>query len=180
MNRQPAMPNIQRRRGLQRALGAAACFALPALTRQAQAQPGSLPELTLAASDGAAVLAREASGNRWRASWIDIWASWCGPCKLSFPWMNEMHDRYASAGLRVVAVNVDTRAADAQKFLQSHPARFALAMDPAGSVPKLLEAKAMPSSWLVRPDRSLLLAHRGFRLEDRAEMERAIRGALGL
>lgn len=180
MTRQTPMFSTQRRHRLQQALCVAASAAWPALTRQAQAQTTTLPELALSASEGAAVLAREASGNRWRASWIDIWASWCGPCKLSFPWMNEMHERYAAVGLRVVAINVDTRAADAQRFLQSHPAKFALAMDPSGSVPKLLEAKAMPSSWLVRPDRSLVLAHRGFRLEDRAEMERAIRGALGL
>jgi cytochrome c biogenesis protein CcmG, thiol:disulfide interchange protein DsbE len=160
-------------------VGAASLLA-PLLPNLAQAQAASLPELPLVASDGAPTLAAAAAGNRWRAAWIDVWASWCGPCKLSFPWMNEMHDRYAGQGLRIVAINLDKREADAQKFLQQHPARFPLVMDPQASTPKLLDVKAMPSSWLVRPDRSLLLAHRGFRLEDRADMEAAIRKALGL
>lgn len=176
-----ALDDPSRREGIRWLAGLAVpLLAAPAVRAQAPSQPGTLPEVTAPASDGTAVLPRDLPASRWRAVWIDIWASWCGPCRLSFPWMNDMHDRYAAAGLRVVAVNVDARAADAQKFLQAHPARFALAMDPTGSVPKLLDAKAMPSSWLVRPDRSVLLAHRGFRLEDRAEMERSIRTALGI
>lgn len=154
---------------------AALLAAAPAAANQTR-----LPAIPLAASDGAPTLAADAPGNRWRAAWIDIWASWCGPCKLSFPWMNEMHERYAAAGLRIVAINVDRHEADAQRFLRQLPARFPLAMDPAGNAPRQLDAKAMPSSWLVRPDRTLLLSHGGFRLEDRNDLERRIRGALGL
>lgn len=164
-------PTLTRRQLLQAA-------ALPWLAIAASAQAATLPALALAASDGAAVLGATPADNRWRVAWIDIWASWCGPCKLSFPWMNEMHARYAAQGLRVIAVNVDRHAADAERFLRQQPAAFALAMDPDGSTPKALQAKAMPSSWLVRPDRSLLLAHGGFRLDDRAQLERAIREAL--
>lgn len=109
---------------------------------------------------------------------VDFWASWCAPCKLSFPWMNEMHERLSGAGLRIVAVNLDRREADAQRFLQQIPARFAVAMDPAADTARLLDIPTMPTSMLVAPDRRVLFTHRGFRLDDRADLERRLRGAL--
>src|SRR3954471_23299464 len=44
---------------------------------------------------------------RGQVVYVDFWASWCGPCKRSFPWMNELAQRYGANGLTVVAVNVD-------------------------------------------------------------------------
>lgn len=134
-----------------------------------------LPEIMLRASDGQPVLS---DGGRWKATYIDFWASWCTPCKLSFPWMNQMHDSLAASGLRIVAVNLDRREADAQRFLQQMPARFALAMDPASDTARLLAIQSMPSSFLVAPDRRLIFQHRGFRLEDRADLEQRLRHAL--
>lgn len=134
-----------------------------------------VPELTLRASDGQPVLT---DGGPARATYIDFWASWCAPCKLSFPWMNEMHERLSGAGLRIVAINLDRREADAQRFLQRTPARFAVAMDPSADTARLLAIPTMPTSMLVTPDRRVLFTHRGFRLEDRADLERRLHGAL--
>lgn len=134
-----------------------------------------MPEIRLRASDGQPVLAEAGPA---RATYVDFWASWCAPCKLSFPWMNEMHERLSGAGLRIVAVNLDRREADAQRFLQQIPARFAVAMDPAADTARLLDIPTMPTSMLVAPDRRVLFTHRGFRLDDRADLERRLRGAL--
>src|ERR1700720_2855448 len=49
--------------------------------------------------------------------YLDFWASWCAPCRQSFPWMQTMQDAYGAEGLRVVAVNVDQYRADAEQFL---------------------------------------------------------------
>jgi thiol-disulfide isomerase/thioredoxin len=50
-----------------------------------------MPAIELATDDGALSLAAQ----RGRVVWLDYWASWCGPCRRSFPWMNAMHERYA-------------------------------------------------------------------------------------
>ncbi len=62
--------------------------------------------------------------------YVDFWASWCGPCKRSFPWMNEMTRKYGPKGLTIVAINVDKKREDAEKFLKVAPAEFTVVYDP--------------------------------------------------
>lgn len=112
--------------------------------------------------------------------YLDFWASWCGPCKQSFPWMSDMQARYAAQGLRVVAINVDQRAEDAQAFLRKTPAHFDLAFDPTGQTPKAYAIKAMPTSVLIGPDGKVLSVHSGFKDNDRSALEQNIRQALRL
>jgi thiol-disulfide isomerase/thioredoxin len=47
---------------------------------------------------------------------LDFWASWCTPCKLSFPWMNALQTRLGPRGLQVVAVNLDRQRSAADLF----------------------------------------------------------------
>ena len=110
--------------------------------------------------------------------YIDFWASWCGPCKQSFPWMNDMHTKYAPRGLEIVAINVDARMADAQRFLAAVPAKFTVAFDAKGQTPKQFDVKAMPTSYLLDSDGKVLYVHAGFRDADRAALEAAIENAL--
>lgn len=109
---------------------------------------------------------------------LDFWASWCGPCKESFPWMNAMHERYRAQGLHVVAVNVDRKRADADRFLATSPARFRVVFDPQGRTPAAYAVQAMPSSVLIGPDGRVLKVHAGFKAEDTAGLEAAIVEAL--
>lgn len=137
--------------------------------------PALAPVIPLRASDALSVLAEAPEA---RATWLDFWASWCTPCKLSFPWLNEMHDRYAAQGLRIVAVGLDRREADAQRFLAQMAPRFAVALDPAATSATAMAVQAMPSAYLIGADRRIRHAHRGFRLEDRAALEQQLRNAL--
>jgi thiol-disulfide isomerase/thioredoxin len=150
---------------------AAALLLRPGAVGAADSPPTELP---LLASDGKPVLAAGPG----RATYVDFWASWCTPCRLSFPWMNEMHDRYAARGLRIVAIGLDRQAADAQRFLQRTQPRFAIALDPAADSARRLDVQAMPSSYLFSAERRLLFSHRGFRLEDGAALEHRLLAAL--
>jgi thiol-disulfide isomerase/thioredoxin len=111
--------------------------------------------------------------------YVDFWASWCAPCKQSFPWMNEMQRKYGARGLQVLAINVDARRSDADNFLAQSPPAFALAFDGKGEAPKRLGVKGMPTSVLVGADGKVLFVHQGFRMEDRAELEARLVAALG-
>ncbi|MEY4883901.1 MAG: hypothetical protein RIS34_1755 [Pseudomonadota bacterium] len=112
--------------------------------------------------------------------YLDFWASWCGPCKQSFPWMNDMQSRYSSKGLNLVAVNVDQKPEDAKAFLNDNAAKFVVAFDPAGKTPRAYAIKGMPTSVLIGADGKILMVHSGFKEEQRGELERAIKTALNL
>lgn len=147
-------------------------FSTPALALDAGQRA---PELQAQGPQGPVRLAQF----KGQVVFVDFWASWCGPCKLSFPWMNEMHAKYAAKGLRIVAINVDQRREDAERFLAQVPAQFSLAYDSSGQTPRAYEVKSMPSSTLLDREGRVLLQHSGFRDGDRVELENRIRAALG-
>jgi cytochrome c biogenesis protein CcmG, thiol:disulfide interchange protein DsbE len=110
--------------------------------------------------------------------YLDFWASWCGPCKQSFPFMNELQARYRAEGLEILAVNLDARREDADKFLAEVPAQFTLAFDAKGESAKRFEVKGMPSSYLIGRDGKVVAAHKGFKEVDRKDLESNIAHAL--
>lgn len=112
--------------------------------------------------------------------WVDFWASWCAPCRRSFPWMNEMHRKYADQGLEIIAVNLDKDKGLAEAFLEETPARFRLHYDPTGALAEKFGVLAMPSSFMLDREGNVLATHYGFKLADTAEYEQGLREALGL
>lgn len=95
--------------------------------------------------------------------YVDFWASWCGPCAQSFPFMNGLEHELRNRGLRVLGVNLDENPADAQDFLTNHPAHFTVAGDAEQQCAAAFGVKAMPSSYLVDRNGVIRYEHLGFR-----------------
>ena len=110
--------------------------------------------------------------------YVDFWASWCGPCKQSFPWMNDMQAKYEGQGLQIVGVNLDAKRDDADKFLAQTPARFTVAFDAKAESAKRYGVKSMPTSVLIGRDGKVLAVHSGFKEEERKELEGSFSSAL--
>jgi cytochrome c biogenesis protein CcmG/thiol:disulfide interchange protein DsbE len=113
-----------------------------------------------------------------RVVYVDFWASWCGPCRRSFPWMNEMQQKYGARGFTIVGVNVDKRRPDAERFLQQTPATFSIVYDEAGKTPEAYAVKGMPSSYLIDAAGKVVAVESGFRDEQKATFEERIRALL--
>ena len=109
---------------------------------------------------------------------VDFWASWCGPCRQSFPWMNDLQKRYGGKGLAIVAVNLDKDREFADEFLAEVPASFTVAFDPSGKTAERYKVKAMPSTFLISPDGKVLARHAGFDTKHAPEFEAQIAEAL--
>ncbi len=93
---------------------------------------------------------------------VDFWASWCGPCKESFPVMEELQQRFASKGLVILAVNVDEDRAAMEDFLKSHPATFNIVRDAKKKLVSTANISSMPTSFIVGTDGKIAVIHKGF------------------
>jgi cytochrome c biogenesis protein CcmG, thiol:disulfide interchange protein DsbE len=110
---------------------------------------------------------------------VDFWASWCEPCRHSFPWMNDMQKKYAHDGLVIVAVNVDNDRAAAERFLDENPTELEIRYDDDRSLVRRFEVVAMPSSFLLDGNGEVVGQHLGFKVLKQDEYEAAIKAALG-
>jgi len=93
---------------------------------------------------------------------VDFWASWCGPCKMSFPALNALLKKYGASGLVIVAVNVDEARADMEKFLRDTPADFTVVRDASQKLVSKVDVQTMPNSFLLDRDGKVRFAHTGF------------------
>jgi len=89
--------------------------------------------------------------------YVDFWASWCGPCVKSFPYFNQLQQKYAEQGVQVLAINLDEELSEAQAFLQKIPPSFTVLADPEQQCAKAFSLKGMPSSYLI--DRQGVVRH---------------------
>lgn len=129
----------------------ALAYAVPAAATPA-------PDFSLAETG----LADTLSDLKGKVVYLDFWASWCKPCRHSFPFMNDLQQRYADAGLVVLAVNLDAEPALAEAFLAKHPAQFAVHYDPQGQIAAQYQLLGMPSSYLIDSKGQIRYAHKGF------------------
>ncbi|MGI2136977.1 TlpA disulfide reductase family protein [Shewanella baltica] len=106
--------------------------------------------------------------------YVDFWASWCGPCRKSFPWMNEIQKKYQDQGLAVVAINLDTDNELAQEFLKQVPANFSVRFNPEGDVARSFDLLGMPSSFMFNRQGQLVQHHVGFYADKAAEYEQEL------
>lgn len=102
---------------------------------------------------------------------LDFWASWCVPCRRSFPWMNSMQEKYGDSGLVIIGVNMDSDATEANAFLQAYPAEFSIVNDPDGDLAREYEVIAMPSSYIFDRSGALVTRHLGFKVKRQGEYE---------
>ena len=113
-----------------------------------------------------------------RVVYLDFWASWCGPCRQSFPFMQDLQKRYQAKGLSIVAVNVDAEPEDALNFLKDYDLNFDVVLDSNGSLAADYEIIGMPSSFILNSNGDIIASHAGFQDKDKAAIEQQIVRAL--
>jgi cytochrome c biogenesis protein CcmG/thiol:disulfide interchange protein DsbE len=114
---------------------------------------------------------------------LDFWASWCGPCKESFPAMEELHQKYGAKGLVIVAVNVDEDAGAMKDFLKDHAATFAIVHDASKKLVGTANIASMPTSFMIGTDGKVVSIHKGFHGKETAkqyvaEVEKLLAGSV--
>jgi thiol-disulfide isomerase/thioredoxin len=102
---------------------------------------------------------------------LDFWASWCIPCRKSFPWLNEMQKKKSSQGLVIIGVNVDENTQDAKDFLKENNAIFDLIYDPKGQHASYYDIPGMPTTLIFDRKGKLSHQHSGFKTNKTKEYE---------
>jgi len=136
-----------------------------------------LPSISLESSQGVKV---DLGALKGKVIYVDVWASWCGPCRKSLPWMKEIKQRYESKGFDIVAVNVDSNKKDAEAFLGSLNPNFQVLFDPQGSFPEQCKVESMPSSFLIGKDGKVISIFPGFHPGDDQKIEAKIKEVVGV
>jgi thiol-disulfide isomerase/thioredoxin len=93
---------------------------------------------------------------------VDFWASWCAPCKASFPMMAQLHKEFASRGLAIAAVSIDEKPAAAAAFVKKLAPPFATLHDREQKLVQQVEVPTMPTSYLLGRDGRVRFVHVGF------------------
>lgn len=94
---------------------------------------------------------------------LNLWATWCVPCITEMPSIQRLHDRYAAAGLRAVAVSVD-EAGDAERisaFVERLRLTFDVLHDPTHDIERTYRSRGIPSTFLIGRDGRLRLIRHG-------------------
>lgn len=136
-----------------------------------------LAALTLAApasAQGAESPALDLSRWKGQVVLLDFWASWCAPCRQSFPWMARMSATYSERGLVVVAVSLDESPEAAAQFLQGVRGDFVHVRDPDGRIAEAYGLTVMPSSVIFDREGRPVYRHEGFHPDQSSEYERHI------
>ncbi len=142
---------------LKRAFYAGIYIVLSVLTPAAQPAVGdSFPDLSTFGLEGTLP---EIKG---KVVLVDFFASWCGPCKSSFPVMEELQRKYGPQGFTILAINVDKKRKDMDAFLRKHPVSFPVLRDPSSQLVAEVKISTMPSSFLLDKQGKVRAHHSGF------------------
>jgi cytochrome c biogenesis protein CcmG/thiol:disulfide interchange protein DsbE len=109
---------------------------------------------------------------------LDFWASWCVPCRRSFPWLDDMQAKYEADGLVIIGVNLDNDADEAVQFLEEFRPKFKIVYDLEKELAREYDVIAMPSSYVIGRDGALHKRHLGFKVKRQSEYEAEIISAL--
>lgn len=138
---------------------------------EGQAPVGApLPPIKVDALSGKTINVASYKG---RVLLLDVWASWCDPCKQELPVLNDMAKRLKSQGIDILAVSVDQERANVDKFLHTHGSHWSLtiAHDPRGEVAELLQPDKMPTSYVVDRAGIVRYVNAGFLPADASTIE---------
>ena len=117
------------------------------------------PDVTVQRIDGTPVHIADFKG---KVVLVDFWASWCTPCKTSFPALDALYRELKPRGFDVLAINLDERRRDADTFLAAHPHVMPVAFDPRGEAPLAFKVHGMPTSVLIDRSGDIRYTHEGY------------------
>jgi thiol-disulfide isomerase/thioredoxin len=154
------------------------CLCLPLWAQAAGVAVGqAVPAVRLPDLSGAGEISLESLHGK--VVYVDFWASWCGPCRVSFPVLDQLRGELGPRGFEVLAINVDEVESDARQFLSEVPVSYLVVRDAGGITPQSFGILGMPTGYLIDRQGIVREIHQGFRKSDGDKLRTAIVALLG-
>jgi len=136
---------------------------------------GSLaPDFSLLTVDGEQITLSELRGH---PVMINLWATWCAPCRIEMPHIQDRFERYAEDGFIVLAVDFDEPAEFVAEFRDELGLTFDLLLDPGAEVQELYRNRSYPSTFFIDANGVIQVQHIGLMTEGQLDENLA---AIGL
>jgi thiol-disulfide isomerase/thioredoxin len=109
---------------------------------------------------------------------IDFWATWCEPCKKSFPKLQELYLKYKASGLEIAALSEDDDKGGIVEFAKTYGAKFPVGWDGDKNIAKKYQPKSMPSTFIVDRKGVIRFVHTGYHDGEEVEIEKEIKSLM--
>ncbi len=119
------------------------------------------------------------AGEKGNVVLLNVWATWCGPCRFEIPELQKLHAKYASRGFKVIGVSVDEGgAADVKPFVADEKIAYPIVVDPDGNLATIFKTSVIPTSVIVDRSGNIVWKHFGIVDMRDAAMTTALESAL--
>jgi cytochrome c biogenesis protein CcmG/thiol:disulfide interchange protein DsbE len=136
----------------------------------------AMPPYTAQRLDGSTFDIAKEKGN---VVLLNLWATWCGPCRYEIPELEKLHAKYAQRGFKVVGVSLDEGGAtDVNPFLAEQKIGYPIVLDPTGKLAIMLRTSVIPTSILVDRAGKVIWKHSGVVSTSDAELTKKLESAL--
>jgi peroxiredoxin len=109
---------------------------------------------------------------------VDFWATWCEPCKKSFPKLQELYAKYQASGVDVVGISEDDEGAGVAEFAGTYGAKFPIVWDFGKKIAGKWEPKSMPATFILDKNHTIRFAHLGYHDGEEVEIEKEVKSLL--
>jgi thiol-disulfide isomerase/thioredoxin len=111
---------------------------------------------------------------------LNVWATWCKPCRAELPELQHLHAEYAGKGFTVLGVSVDSERSrdDVSAMVSQYGIRYPVLLDPASRSVPVLEVTGYPTSFLISRDGRVVWRRDGIIIPDDDDLLTNLRGAL--
>jgi cytochrome c biogenesis protein CcmG/thiol:disulfide interchange protein DsbE len=160
----------------------------PSATKTAKEEPAdaasartdvgdSMPAYNATYIDGKPLSMASEKGN---VVFLNVWATWCGPCRFETPELQALQNQYAANGLKVIGVSVDEGDATAVKtFVTEQKITYGIAVDPEGRIANLVQTTVLPTSLLIDRNGKIVWRQIGAIMPNDAKLKAAVEKAVG-